>query len=363
MVIEDELVAAIRADPDSDGPRLVYADWLQSRGDPLGEHIVLAIAAARMEPTDPGLEPTRARLDELGYEKEWYRRFDAKPFLDRGMASTLWLSSKRVNGDLIAKLRGSMIRTLWIGDVLDASQLETIREALGCMALRRLQIGAPAPPGMVASVIAGCPTIEALVLSAGTSVTNDHVRAVAAAKLPRLARLELDGARIDDDAAIVLRSLPALRELSAKETLIGSRGAVALVDGPLRALALSGNPLRHDGVAAAVTSARGLESLEIAATGVTDATMTILANAPNLSTLRRLVLGPCDVTQVGFAALIASRHLSRELVLGLGGKMLGLKSLIIFRDDGDYLARWESVPTGPLAERFRIEVTDYPEPE
>ena len=31
-VDEEALVAAIRADPDGDGPRIAYADWLGERG-------------------------------------------------------------------------------------------------------------------------------------------------------------------------------------------------------------------------------------------------------------------------------------------------------------------------------------------
>lgn len=38
-VAEDELLAAIYASPDDDGPRLVYADWLQERDDPRGTFI------------------------------------------------------------------------------------------------------------------------------------------------------------------------------------------------------------------------------------------------------------------------------------------------------------------------------------
>ncbi len=41
-----ELLAAIRAAPDDDRPRLVYADWLQERGDPRGEFIALQLANA-----------------------------------------------------------------------------------------------------------------------------------------------------------------------------------------------------------------------------------------------------------------------------------------------------------------------------
>lgn len=38
---EDAMLAAIDAAPDDDGPRSIYADWLQERGDPRGEFIAL----------------------------------------------------------------------------------------------------------------------------------------------------------------------------------------------------------------------------------------------------------------------------------------------------------------------------------
>jgi uncharacterized protein (TIGR02996 family) len=41
------LLAAIRAAPDDDAPRLVYADWLIERGDPRGELIQVQCALAR----------------------------------------------------------------------------------------------------------------------------------------------------------------------------------------------------------------------------------------------------------------------------------------------------------------------------
>lgn len=43
----DELLAAIYADPDDDGAREVYADWLLERKDPRGEFIALQFAAHR----------------------------------------------------------------------------------------------------------------------------------------------------------------------------------------------------------------------------------------------------------------------------------------------------------------------------
>jgi uncharacterized protein (TIGR02996 family) len=60
---EAALLAAIRAAPDDDAPRLVYADWLTERGDPRGELITLQCRAEE----DPQIaERVKALLDEHG---------------------------------------------------------------------------------------------------------------------------------------------------------------------------------------------------------------------------------------------------------------------------------------------------------
>ncbi|MFT3692823.1 MAG: TIGR02996 domain-containing protein [Kofleriaceae bacterium] len=43
MTTEADLLAAIRADPDDDAPRAIYADWLIERGDPRGTYIQHAL--------------------------------------------------------------------------------------------------------------------------------------------------------------------------------------------------------------------------------------------------------------------------------------------------------------------------------
>ena len=57
----EELLAEVHADPDDDGPRLVYADALLERGDPRGELVALQLARARGELSDEA----RAREAEL----------------------------------------------------------------------------------------------------------------------------------------------------------------------------------------------------------------------------------------------------------------------------------------------------------
>ena len=58
---EEELLTAIYADPDSDGPRHVYADWLQQQGDPMGHHLSLALSGAQM-PVSYGANPSLQRF-------------------------------------------------------------------------------------------------------------------------------------------------------------------------------------------------------------------------------------------------------------------------------------------------------------
>lgn len=61
-----ELLAAIYEHPDDDGPRLVYADWLQERGDPRGEFIALQV---RGELDAAGAKRERELLKQHG--KAW----------------------------------------------------------------------------------------------------------------------------------------------------------------------------------------------------------------------------------------------------------------------------------------------------
>src|SRR5262249_36622124 len=44
---EEELLAMVYDDPESDGPRVVYGDWLLERADPRGELMTLQLKRAR----------------------------------------------------------------------------------------------------------------------------------------------------------------------------------------------------------------------------------------------------------------------------------------------------------------------------
>ncbi len=69
----DPFVAAICAEPDDDLPRMIYADWLDDRGDPRGEFIRLQLSNHVGEPEKAA---RMAQLEKL-YARKW-----AGPFVD-----------------------------------------------------------------------------------------------------------------------------------------------------------------------------------------------------------------------------------------------------------------------------------------
>src|SRR6266511_6221714 len=62
---EDAFLQAVLDEPDDDAPRLIYADWLEERGDPRGEFIRVQCALARLPPDDPRRPELRAREQAL----------------------------------------------------------------------------------------------------------------------------------------------------------------------------------------------------------------------------------------------------------------------------------------------------------
>jgi uncharacterized protein (TIGR02996 family) len=71
----DAFLQAIVAEPDDDGLRLMYADWLEENGDPRGEFIRLQCALAGMRYGDPRRHGMDSRARELlaRYGNGWLR--------------------------------------------------------------------------------------------------------------------------------------------------------------------------------------------------------------------------------------------------------------------------------------------------
>src|SRR5262245_54378867 len=65
MTEEDALIRAVLAAPDDPGPQLVYADWLEERGDPRGEYLRCRCARARLDWKDAKHAALLRREEEL----------------------------------------------------------------------------------------------------------------------------------------------------------------------------------------------------------------------------------------------------------------------------------------------------------
>jgi uncharacterized protein (TIGR02996 family) len=78
---EDALIEAVLANPDDEALRLVYADWLEERGDPRADYLRTAAALATVADREERGRKLRARLDELrpGIDEGWLALMDRAP--------------------------------------------------------------------------------------------------------------------------------------------------------------------------------------------------------------------------------------------------------------------------------------------
>jgi len=136
-----ELLAAVYADPDRDEPRLVFADWLSSRGDPWGEFIILQVGRARSR------SPVSARESELltRHAAQWSGALrgvlgaDSWAF-ERGFLSGASVEVANLDGPVVDAGEWSTLRVL-DGHVSDAlarrGPLDQLRELYGYLQLER----------------------------------------------------------------------------------------------------------------------------------------------------------------------------------------------------------------------------------
>ena len=87
-----ELLAQVYADPAADAPRLVYADWATSRGDPRGELITLQFARRERAPDANAIRREKELIDQ--YAQRWlaplWRAIRAESVrFDRGFLSSV----------------------------------------------------------------------------------------------------------------------------------------------------------------------------------------------------------------------------------------------------------------------------------
>lgn len=148
-VTAQEIEAEIDRDPDAPGPYLVYADLLQSGGDPRGELIVLQAGDDRERP-DVKAEEQRLLANHAGYFMgalaEYPREVDLEWRL--GFVESARIVVAGEGADLLRTLltlpSARWLRALTLSEVDDSEDLERALEVLAELRpphLARLQIG------------------------------------------------------------------------------------------------------------------------------------------------------------------------------------------------------------------------------
>jgi uncharacterized protein (TIGR02996 family) len=157
---EANLLAAIHADPEDDGPRLVYADWLLERGDPRGELIVLQC-------TPRGERGQGAELRERGllqlYALDWLGplgavvRPDEATFKRGFLAGCVCRASDTALLGLTGERTWATVRMIRLAPVHASRPPSTrkLAELLGHPAMRSLTALHGASPELVAALCDG----------------------------------------------------------------------------------------------------------------------------------------------------------------------------------------------------------------
>jgi uncharacterized protein (TIGR02996 family) len=302
MTPEDAFMQAIRAEPDDDSVRLIYADWLQEQNEPhlvdRGEFIRLQCESASLAPDDPGQGEMERRARQL---LERHLEAWVSPLRNLiGLGREIWMRGEQPVSS-VKRFKRGFVEALTLPV---STFLEQAEELFQLTPLRRVS------------------------LTGGSG----RAKAFAASRfLTYLEVVEFIDYHVDpicaDDMRVLAGSphLTRLRVLDLYRNNLGDVGVEALVKAPwlgtLRTLNLGDNGLSDVGVRAlAQTPAlAGLTTLGLSRNWITDSGARALANSPNLAGLGQLNLDLNRLTSAGIASLQVSPHLKGITVLSMAG--------------------------------------------
>jgi uncharacterized protein (TIGR02996 family) len=306
MTRDAAFLEAIRAAPDDDAPRLIYADWLDERGDPRGEFIRVQCGRVRLPETDPRRAALAARARELLEANwgKWVVPLGAFVGRDAARHNAGWVA-RPFHPSRLAEFRRGFIDRLPV----EAGAFVAGADALIRLApLRHVSFWGV---GLYAAAVAASPHVAGLETLGFVDyfvapLTAAGARALAAS--PHLGRLRgfyTASNDVTDDGARALAAAPwlaALDDLSLIDNGLTAEGvrSLAAAPSPLRLISLSldNNPIGDEGAEA-------------------------IAACRDLARLTYLGLKRCDLGPGGVAALAASPHLAGLTHLRLSSNRLG----------------------------------------
>jgi uncharacterized protein (TIGR02996 family) len=290
MTEDEAYLQDIVAHPDDDAPRLVYADWLDDRGDAdRAEFIRVQCELARMDEADPrwdGLKEREKRASR-SFRKEWLGGVEGlvqKWQFRRGLLDSAGVRPK----DLVASgeelFRRVPLRHVRLyGNFADTSVL-ALAASPNLAKVRSLEFDYPRLTLAGLNALAGSP----------------HLRG--------LKELHLKGCRVGPAAARALAESPhvaGLAVLRLPHCNLGPAGAAAFAGSPHLAR---------------------LEALDLMANWIADEGLTALADSPHLANLTDLGVLSNLIGPAGAQALAAARHW-RLTRLNLGANRIGVEGV------------------------------------
>jgi uncharacterized protein (TIGR02996 family) len=377
MTEDEAFLQDIVDHPEDDGPRLVYADWLEDHGDPdRAEFIRVQIELARLEEWDERWDELKQREQRAlrGYRQEWLgaaERLVNRWEFRRGFLDSAFVRPK----DLVAfgeeLFRRTPLRHVRLSGTFRDPALRALADSPHLAKVRSLEffyfrldaarlavlVASPHLGGLRALQLEGCRIrLEGARLLAESpnlaGLTSLRLRgcevgpagAAALAGSPHLARLEaldLTGNWIADEGLAALADSPHLANLTdlrVQANRIGRGGVEALAAARhwrLARLSLGTNPLGNEGVRLLTASPNvgRLTWLQLGANHIVEgpAAAAAVAESPQLARLTTLIWYNSSMGDDGARALAASPHLSHLVELALtshGIKDAGAQALL-----------------------------------
>jgi uncharacterized protein (TIGR02996 family) len=330
-------VRAIREEPDDDGPRLVYADWLQERGDPRGEAIVQQCELARLPELEPRRLDLEARARAWPGRAEWRKRLEslgADLFLFepvRGFYPIVRLDPARlISGAADAIFAVEPITGVLLERGVEA--LAPLAEWPGLPMLRELRLAGREFDARALSVLLRAPGLKNLARLNIERVTigPQVIEALATAPaLGALRRLYLENVPAGGVAALAASRTLHLSALRLIASTVGKDDLRALGESQLRAPLeelILWRSLEADAIGQLDDRFTRLQRLTIGVCPLRDPGVQVLART-KLPHLRELALVDVKLELPGARALAASGALARLERLELGHNELGMDGL------------------------------------